>query len=57
MFNVIWRAEEVPEQWKRSNIKVIHKGKRSKEDLSNYRGIFLSSVVNYFKKIIHKTIA
>ena len=57
MFNIIWRAEEVLEQWKRSNIKTIYKGKGSKEDLSNYRVIFLSSVVcKLFEKIIHKTI-
>jgi len=45
MFNIIWRTKEVPEQWKRSNIKSIYKGKGSKEDLTNYRGIFLSSVM------------
>jgi len=55
MFIIIWQMEEIPDQWKRSDIKVIYKNKGSKEDLANYRGIFLSSVVcNIFEKLIYK---
>ena len=38
-----------------SNIKVIYKGQGTKEDLANYRGIFLSSVVcKVFEKMVYK---
>jgi len=55
MFNINWQTEEIPDQWKRSDIKVTYKNKGSKEDLANYRGIFLSSVVcKIFEKLIYK---
>jgi len=43
MFNTIWKTETIPEQWTKSYIKVIYKEKGAKEDLQNYRGIFLSN--------------
>ena len=55
MLNTIWKTEEIPDQWKRSDIKPIYKGKGTKQDLANYRGIFLSSVVcKLFEKMIYK---
>ena len=55
MFNIIWQMEVIPEQWQRSDIKVIYKSEGSKEDLANYRGIFLSSVTcKIFEKLIYK---
>jgi len=51
MFNIIWQMEEILDQWKRYDIKVIYKNKGSKEDLANYRGIFLSSVQRVAKSV------
>jgi len=55
MMNLIWKTEQIPHQWRLSNIKVIYKGQGTKEDLANYRGIFLSSVVcKVFEKMVYK---
>jgi len=51
----LWKTEIIPNQWKRSDIEVIYKGKGSKEDLANYRGIFLSNVAcKIFEKLVYK---
>jgi len=55
MFNTIWKTETISKQWSKSYIKVIYKGKGAKEDLQNYRGIFLSNVsCKIFEKLIYK---
>jgi len=55
MMNIIWKTEYIPHQWRLSDIKVIYKGQGTKEDLANYRGIFLSSAVcEVFEKMVYK---
>ena len=55
MFNTIWKTETIPEQWTKSYMKVIYKGKEAKEDLQNYRSIFLSNVSRkIFEKLVYK---
>jgi len=39
MFNIIWRAEEVLGQWKRSNIKTIYKVLTSYWNLANWNSV------------------
>jgi hypothetical protein len=40
---LIWKKEELPHQWKESNVVPVHK-KGEKTDCSNYRGISLLSI-------------
>ena len=44
VFNKVWRAENVPEDWKKAVIVAIFKNKGSSQECSNYRGISLLSV-------------
>ena len=55
MVNAIWKSEEIPHQWRRSDIKPIYKGKGTKEDLANYRGVFLSNTIcKIFEKMVYR---
>jgi len=54
MMNIIWKTEQILHQWRLSNIKVIYKGQGTREDLANYRGMFLSSVIcKVFEKMVY----
>ena len=55
LFNVIWKVEMVPDDWKRGAIFPIYKNKGARTDIGNYRGITLLSVVGkMFEAIINK---
>jgi len=44
-FEAIWEGRaEFPEAWKTAKVVILYKGKGSKKDLNNYRGIFLLDV-------------
>jgi len=44
-FEQIWEGRaDFPEAWKTANVVILYKGKGSKKDLNNYRGIFLLDV-------------
>ena len=44
LFNLVWESDTVPEEWRQGIIIPIYKGKGSRSDCSNYRGITLLSV-------------
>ena len=44
MFNKVWNAENVPEDWKKAVIVAIFKKKGSSLDCANYSGMSLLSV-------------
>ena len=53
MMKVIYETEELPNDWNRAYIKNIYKGKGSKKEISNYRGLILNShLPKLFEKII-----
>ena len=55
MMKTIYQKEEFPKEWNESYIKNIYKGKGSKKELSNYRGLIISShLPKLFEKIIEK---
>ena len=41
----VWRTEEIPSMWKKTDIVQIYKGKGCQSDLSNYRNIHTKSDV------------
>ena len=49
----VWRTGDVPQQWKDSTIKVLHK-KKDRSDCNNYRGI---SLVAHSGKVLLKMVA
>ena len=52
---MVYKTEEIPEDWNQAYIKNIYKGKGSKKNLSNYRGIILNShIPKMFEKIIEQ---
>ena len=53
MFNKIFKDGIIPEQWEAMKIKSIYKNKGSKKEVTNRRGIFLTSVLSkLFEKIL-----
>ena len=53
----VWKEEVVPEEWHQGIIIPLYKGKGSKSECSNYRGITLLSVPGkVFAHIIHTRI-
>ena len=53
MFNIIIRSQTIPEKWKQMTIKSIYKGKGSKQDMKNRRGLFLTNIVSkLFERVI-----
>ena len=53
MMKVIYEMEELPNDWNKAYIKNIYKGKGSKKEISNYRGLILNShLPKLFEKII-----
>jgi len=53
MHTQVWKEEVVPEKWHQGIIIPLYKGKGSKLECSNYRGITLFSVPgNVFAHII-----
>ena len=53
MMKVIYETEELPNDWNRAYIKNIYKGKGSKKEINNYRGLILNSHISkLFEKII-----
>ena len=54
LFSVVWLEENVPRQWREGLIVNLFK-KGDREDLGNYRGITLLSVVGkVFRKVLNK---
>ena len=43
MMKIIYKTEELPNEWNKAFIKNIYKGKGSKKEMSNYRGLILNS--------------
>ena len=53
MMKIIYKTEELPNEWNKAFIKNIYKGKGSKKEMSNYRGLILNShLPKLFEKII-----
>ena len=53
MMKVIYETEELPNDWNKAYIKNIYKGKGSKKEISNYRGLILNShLPKLFEKIL-----
>ena len=53
MMKVIYETEELPSEWNKAFIKNLYKGKGSKKEMSNYRGLILNShLPKLFEKII-----
>ena len=53
MMKTIYEKEELPKDWNKAYIKNIYKGKGSKKEMSNYRGLILNShLPKLFEKII-----
>ena len=53
MMKIIYETEELPDEWNKAYIKNIYKGKGSKKEISNYRGLILNSHLSkLFEKII-----
>ena len=53
MMKIIYEKEELPKEWNEAYIKNIYKGKGSKKEMSNYRGLILNShLPKLFEKII-----
>ena len=55
MMKMIYKTEEIPEDWNKAYIKNIYKGKGNNKIMSNYRGIILNShLPKMFEKIIEE---
>ena len=55
MMKSVYKNEKIPEEWNTAYIKNIYKGKGSKKEMSNYRGLILNPHVSkIFEKIIEK---
>ena len=55
MMKIVYKTEEIPAEWSTAYIKNIYKGKGSKKEMSNYRGIILNPhVAKIFEKILEK---
>ena len=53
MMKTIYKKEELPKDWNKAYIKNTYKGKGSKKEMSNYRGLILNShLPKLFEKII-----
>ena len=53
LFNECLRNNTIPQQWRKSIIVVLHKGKGKKDDPNNYRGIALENTMyKIFSKIL-----
>ena len=53
MMKTVYENEYIPSEWHKAYIKNIYKGKGSKKDLNNYRGIILNShLLKMMEKII-----
>ena len=53
MMKIIYETEELPKEWNKAYIKNIYKGKGSKKEMNNYRGLILNShLPKLFEKII-----
>ena len=53
MMKIIYETEELPNDWNKAYIKNIYKGKGSKKEISNYRGLILNShLPKLFEKIL-----
>ena len=57
LFNKCLTTNSIPQQWRRSNITVLYKGKGRKDDPNSYRGIALENVLfKLFSKILLRRI-
>ena len=55
MMKSVYKNEKIPVEWNTAYIKNIYKGKGSKKEMSNYRGLILNPHVSkIFEKIIEK---
>ena len=53
MMKIVYKKEEMPEDWNRAYIKNTYKGKGSKKSMNNYRGLILNShLPKLFEKIL-----
>ena len=52
---IVYKVEEIPTEWNTAYIKNLYKGKGSKKEMSNYRGIILNPhIAKIFEKILEK---
>ena len=42
MLKMVYKTEEIPDEWNTAFIKNLYKGKGSKKEMNNYRGIILN---------------
>ena len=53
MMKMVYKTEEIPDEWNTAFIKNLYKGKGSKKEMSNYRGIILNPhIAKIFEKIV-----
>ena len=53
IFNKCLNTGVMPEQWRRSTLKIIYKGKGSTDDMNSYRGVALENTIfKIFMKIL-----
>ncbi len=57
IFEVSFRTQKVPQDWKLANVTPIYKGKGSRHDRANYRPISLTSVIcKVMEKVIRSSV-
>ena len=53
--DLAWRQREIPDEWKKDIVVLFLKGKDSKDECNNYRGISLLSVLDKaFESLMEK---
>merc|ERR1712179_424232 len=53
MLKMVYKTEKIPDSWNKAFIKNIYKGKGSKKEMNNYRGIILNPhIAKIFEKIV-----
>ena len=53
MLKMVHKTEKIPDAWNKAFIKNIYKGKGSKKEMNNYRGIILNPhIAKIFEKIV-----
>ena len=53
MLKMVYKTEKIPDAWNKAFIKNIYKGKGSKKEMNNYRGIILNPhIAKIFEKIV-----
>jgi hypothetical protein len=52
LFNIIFRSNKMPDEWRRSILVPIFKNKGDIQNCTNYRGIKLSHTIRLWERVI-----